>query len=380
MTVQFAPATQELPIAAGTVMPLMGSGYAVFRQQGANTWVLQRYPDGQPAGPETTVTAAMGPADSSPGVMALTGGGYAMTWLRQVLFERFGGSLYEVVTQSFTPAGVATGSPQAIGQTIPGRYWISRPFALPQSAALAAGGHVVVWALPSHADSGVYARRFNGDGTPAGAMQQVTPHGGGYLGVTGLSTGGYMVTWGIEGGEGYARAYSSSDVPLGPARHTGSSYLPFGNHHPACLSALPGGGAVMAWLRSESGASSTGYVHLVQLAPDATRLGPPGTVDGSTAPSPGHGSAPAVAGLADGGYVVAWVESGEVHARRFAAGGTPQGGEIRVNLLTTAVEQPLAVAAMAGGGFMISWSGVGTDGVRSNYARVFSTSDLVGTP
>jgi hypothetical protein len=36
--------------------------------------------------------------------------------------------------------------------------------------------------------------------------------------------------------------------------------------------------------------------------------------------------------------------------------------------------------AMADGGFMISWSGVGSDGVRSNHARVFPATGLPGTP
>ncbi len=126
----------------------------------------------------------------------------------------------------------------------------------------------------------------------------------------------------------------------------------------------------MVWVRFESITSSTPYVHVLQLAPDATPLGAERIVDGSTAPANGH-AAGAVAGLADGGYVVAWIEVGEVHARRFAADGTPAGGETRVNLVTTSVEAPLDVVAMAGGGFMITWSGVGTDGVRSNYGRLF---------
>jgi hypothetical protein len=87
-----------------------------------------------------------------------------------------------------------------------------------------------------------------------------------------------------------------------------------------------------------------------------------------------------VAGLADGGYVVAWLEAGEVHARRFSAGGSPAGTETRINLATTAAERPIAVVATADGGFMITWSGVGTDGIRRNYARTFPANGLLAAP
>jgi hypothetical protein len=372
-----AVAPPEVRIAAGTVMPLMGGGYVVSRMQGTDTWVLQRYgADGQPAGAEATIAPPLIAADWASGlsIAPLTGGGYAVMWIRLVLFERFGGSVYQVMTQSFTAAGAPIGSPLSIAETIPGRYWISRPIAMPQIAALMGGGYVVVWGLQSHTDSAVYAQRFNADGTPAAAVHQVALAGTGYFGVTGLTTGGYMVTWGgAEGTTGFVRAYSSTDAPLGSAQPAGPSWSDFfgvGGGEPTFISPLAGGGAVMVWVRFESFTSPTPYVHVLQLAPDASPLGAARIVDGSTAPANGHAAA-AVAGLADGGYVVAWIEVGEVHARRFAADGTPAGEETRINLVTSSVEAPLDVVAMAGGGFMITWSGIGTDGVRSNYGRVF---------
>ena len=376
--VQLAVAAPEARIPSGTVMPLVGGGYALSRLQGTSTWVLQRYgADGQPAGGETTLAPAMGPDDSALTITPLTGGGYAVSWLALVQFERFGGSLYNVMTQSFSPAGVAINSALSLGQTIPGRYWISRAIALPQIAALAGGGYVVIWALPSHTDSGIYAQRLNADGTPAAAAHQVTPDGSGYLGVTGLATGGYIVNWGGGGDTGFVRAYSAADVPLGPAQPAGPGWAGFGpgGDQPTFGTALAGGGAVMAWVRFESFTSPTPYVHILPLTPDATPLGAARIADGSTAPAMGH-SAAAAAGLADGGYVVAWIELGEVHARRFAADGSPAGAETRINLVSTSAEGPVAVVAMAGGGFMISWSGVGTDGARSNYARVFADTGL----
>jgi hypothetical protein len=373
----------EAPIAAGEVMPLIGGGYVVSRQPSATVFVIQRHDAaGQPIGGETTVAPAMGPADNTPIVTPLVGGGYAVIWLRTVSFERFGGSVFQLMTQSFTATGAAMGSPLAIAETVPGRYFISRPIALPKLAPLAGGGYVVVWALPPN-DSGVYAQRFNAEGTPAGAVQQVTADGSGYLGVIGLSTGGYMVTWGSGGATGFARAYSSSDVPLAPAQPAGPSWSdfltrPFGTE-PTILAPLANGGAVIVWLAPESFLTSTRYVHVLQLGPDATPSGTAIIVDGSTVPATPH-IAPAAAALPDGGFVVAWIEAGEVHARRFSASGAPAGPETRVNLITTAAEGPTDVVALGGGGFMISWSGLGPDGIRSNYSRLFSAGGLLGSP
>lgn len=370
----------EAMIASGTVMPLIGGGYVVSRQQPPNVWVLQRYgADGQPVGAETTLVVPMGPDAWGASIAPLVGGGYAVVWVGDLVeFQRFGGSIYHVIAQSFTATGAPIGSPVQIEETTPAFYWYPRPIALPQVAALAGGGYVLVWAHRAGTDLEIHARRFNADGTPAGALQQVTPVGTGYLGVVGLATGGYLVTWGTRGfaPDGGARAFGPDDAALGPVQPVGPSWAdyPINGGDAPVLAPLAGGGAVMVWRRD-----SFPYVLVQQLAPDASPLAGAKTVDDSTSASPTHQS-PAVAGLPDGGYVVAWIEAGDVHARRFAANGTPAGDETRINLVTTAVQPPIAVVPMASGGFMISWSGVGADGVRRNYARLFPANGLLAAP
>lgn len=370
----------EAAIALGMLIPLIGAGYMVSRHQPPNTWVVQRYgPDGRPAGAETTITAAMGPDASGAGIAPLAGGGYAAIWMQLVEFQRLGGSVYQLMTQSFTAAGAPIGSPRAIAPTTPALYWFPRPVAMPQVAPLTGGGYVVAWAQNNGAGGlAVHTQRFNADGAPAGAPQQAAPLGTGYLGVVGLTSGGYLVIWGTFGTpDGAARAYRPDGAPLAPAQAAGPSWtdFPVDGGQPAVLAPLAGGGAVIAWRRDVFP-----YVRMVVLAPDAAPLGPARVVDDSTtaAGSSGH-SDPAAGSLADGGFVVAWVESGEIHARRFAANGAPAGAETRINLESTDVATP-RVVALAGGGFVISWSGVGTDGVRRNYAREFPASGLLAGP
>jgi hypothetical protein len=380
--VQLQAMPQETRLPSGSITVVIGGGYAVSRQVQPNVFALQRYgADGQPAGPEVMITVPTDPSD--PGVWTriapLTGGGYAVLWMNLVEFQRFGGSIYQLSTQGFTAAGTPIGSPVPIAQTAPASDWISRPAAVPQVAALTGGGYAVVWAK-SNTGPGVHVQRFNADGTPAGSAQNASPFAGGaHLGITGLSTGGYLATWGTYGtpevpaAGGGARAYSSTDVPLGPEQTAGASWAFPEDTGPGVAAPLAGGSAVLVWQFR----ISTAFVQ--QLAPDGTPLTSQRSVDDSI-PGAGAHSAPSAAGLPDGGYVVAWIEAGEVHARRFAADGAPLGVETRINLVTTSAQGPTTMVPMASGGFMITWSGVGADGIRANYARVFPANGLLATP
>ncbi|HSW19546.1 MAG TPA: hypothetical protein VLJ86_20165, partial [Ramlibacter sp.] len=149
--------------------------------------------------------------------------------------------------------------------------------------------------------------------------------------------------------------------------------------------------------------------------PSAT--GPTGSGSGSgagTTPAPvvpsaafqvntstaGAQQAPALAALADGGYVVAWhrddAQGNGIFARRFAVDGSPIGGEIRI-------DEPMAgrvvgvakVAGLEGGGYAVTWESrsldfdqwavairhVRADGslsaVREDMVRFFHTYELV---
>jgi hypothetical protein len=380
--VQLQAMAQETRIASGSITALVGGGYAVSRQVQPNVFALQRYgADGQPTGPEVMITVPTDPAD--PGfwtrIAPLAGGGYAVLWMNLVEFQRLGGSIYQLSTQGFTAAGTPIGSPVPIAQTAPASDWISRPAAIPQVAALTGGGYAVVWAK-ADTGPGVHVQRFNADGTPAAAPQNASPNpGGAHLGVTGLGTGGYLVTWGTYGtpevpaSGGGARAYSSTDVPLGPEQTAGASWAFPEDTGPGVAAPLAGGGSILVWQFR----ISTAFMQ--QLAPDGTPLTSPRSVDDSIPGAGGH-SAPSAAGLPDGGYVVAWIEAGEVHARRFAADGTDLSAETRINLVTTSAQGPTTVVPMASGGFMITWSGVGADGTRANYGRVFPANGLLGTP
>jgi hypothetical protein len=73
-----------------------------------------------------------------------------------------------------------------------------------------------------------------------------------------------------------------------------------------------------------------------------------------------------VAALAGGGFVVTWVSSStgiagavgsDIHAQLFDAVGNPIGSEFRVNTVAAQTDIQPAVAALPDGGFLVTWSG-----------------------
>jgi len=94
----------------------------------------------------------------------------------------------------------------------------------------------------------------------------------------------------------------------------------------------------------------------------------------------GQGS-PAVAMDAFGNFVVAWESNGQdgsqygVYARRYSAGGAPQGAEFRVNTFTTSDQRAPAAAMDADGDFVIAWSSNGQSGASDDiYAQRYSAT------
>jgi hypothetical protein len=92
---------------------------------------------------------------------------------------------------------------------------------------------------------------------------------------------------------------------------------------------------------------------------------------------------PAVAGLSDGGFVVVWQSSGEdgsgygIYGQRYKATGAKIGNEFRVNTTTAGDQTQPAVAALAGGGFVVAWTSSGQD--RSGlgiYAQLYAGSGV----
>ncbi|MDR0779774.1 MAG: Ig-like domain-containing protein, partial [Pseudomonadales bacterium] len=96
-------------------------------------------------------------------------------------------------------------------------------------------------------------------------------------------------------------------------------------------------------------------------------------------------SAPAVAGLSNGTYVVTWqsaLQDGSglgVYMQRFAADGTPLGNETLVNALTARDQSHPAIVALANGNYAIAWNSLEFTGAP-RYLNVNATRIEVFSP
>src|SRR3989338_1981034 len=77
---------------------------------------------------------------------------------------------------------------------------------------------------------------------------------------------------------------------------------------------------------------------------------------------------PAIAGLTGGGFVITWWSNLQddsgwgVYAQRYNVNGSPLAGEFRVNTVTVERQLDASVAALAGGGFVVTWTTFNQDG------------------
>lgn len=82
----------------------------------------------------------------------------------------------------------------------------------------------------------------------------------------------------------------------------------------------------------------------------------------------------AVAGLADGGYVITWQESGAIRGQVYDRHGARTGAEFKIDLSASPYGGfTPAVTALRSGGFAVAWTE--TDGdLQGSYAQIFSAS------
>jgi hypothetical protein len=322
-------------------------------------------PSGAPRGPEFVVASEAAGMVNFPGVAADADGDFVVTWeLRAPA-----GTDYDAYARRYAADGTPRGdafrvhaSPQgfqeapAVAMADDGRFvvtWVGgdgdehgifarrfdaagnpagAEFRVTESAAddqkraaVAAdanGNFVVAWyALLPDGDGGVLARQFDSAGNPRGGDLRVDSPGQGYDATAVVDTdpaGNIAVAWigtdrqlGTSYMAAYLRRYNARGVPQGQGVRLDSVYFPA---WPAVT--LDGHGDVVAgWSQGGGAAGSVGvFAQRVNAAgvPQGTPIRP----DGGTQFSPG-GYSPALAAGPDGGFVVVWLNNRSVLLRRY---------------------------------------------------------------
>ena len=139
------------------------------------------------------------------------------------------------------------------------------------------------------------------------------------------------------------------------------------------------GGFVIAW-----GGFTTHSMILARRFDDAgTPLGDDFQVNVETAMS--MQSHPSVARAADGSFLVAWGYSNsgvktDILGRLYDPNGTPVGAQFLVNSYTTGYQRYHVAAAAPDGGFLVVWSGEGTEDTNGVYGRRFTAAGVPAGP
>ena len=327
---------------------------------------LQRYDSsGSPVGSETRVNTTSEFTPSAPEITALADGGYIVSWQCQ---NQPGGNYYDVYVQRFDSSG-ATAGPETRVNT-----FINDAQAIQAITGLADGGYVVVWGslYQDGSDWGIYSQRFDASGTAVGGETRVNTT---VLEiqvrsvVTALEDGGYVVSW-MSGSRAddstydvYLQRYDSTGSAVGGEVRANSTTA--GLQGFQSIAGLSDGGFVVAW--TSNGQDGSGYgIYAQRYDAAGAKVGGETLVNTATA---GDQQNPIITSLADGGFVVTWESSTKdgsgygIYLQRYDAAGQTSGGEVQVNATTLGDQRgPAAVTALADGGFIVTWASDGQDG------------------
>src|SRR3954469_840316 len=241
----------------------------------------------------------------------------------------------------------------------------------PAIGRLSSGGFVVAWTDTSfRADgtgSGIKALMFDAAGAPVGAEFLVNTQGNSIQSqpsVTGLAGGAFLISW-TDLGASPVRVKAQIFDPIG--HKVGGEILlnttTTGTPLASQISALAGGGFVATWVDdSHTGADTTGTAVRLQLFDGSgNKVG--GEVVANTATA-GNQNQAVVTALSGGGFVAVWTDASlqggdasgtAVKAQLFDASGAKVGVEFLVNTATSLNQANPSVAALASGGFVVSW-------------------------
>jgi Ca2+-binding RTX toxin-like protein len=234
--------------------------------------------------------------------------------------------------------------------------------------ALSDGRFVVAWRNEVGAgNTDVYARIYNANGTPASAeflVNTVTANAQSEPAIAAAPDGGFLITWtndfSATDQDIRGRAFNAAGAPVGidfPIDVTAGI-----DETDAAVVALNNNNYVVVW--KDEGApmetDGSGSHIRAKIVSDTGATVVPSFIINSTAT--GDQSEPSIALLGNGGFVVTWTsgtgDSREIRARLFDSAGVPQGADFVVDASSSA--QTASVSALGAGpfdegGFMVTW-------------------------
>jgi hypothetical protein len=262
----------------------------------------------------------------------------------------------------------------------------------PSVAVDPSGSFVVVWGSASSpgndTDLSLQGRRFDAGGAPIAPQFQVNSYTTGAVSDADLAkfaSGGFVITW-TRGAyptdtdlmDIRAQRYDATGSPAG-SEFTVNELTTSYQYFPA-VAVLPGDRFVVVWTSFASDEIDVSASSIRARTFDAA--GAPLTGDFEVNQSTtGYQHQPAVARVAGGDFVLAWgsdssagtdTSNQSVQIRRYAADGTPRGGEFQLNSHTTLTQAVPAIGADARGNFLASWQSLSSPGDDSDSQSILA--------
>lgn len=328
-------------------------------------------------GVETRVNTRTTGIQSAAAIVGLDGP-YAITWMS----EGQDGSGYGIYGQRHAATGAKTLAEFRVNAAT------AQSQTFPAVASLGAGRWVAVWQsfAEDGSGAGIFGRIYAANGT-AGPVFRVNAS---VLGdqtrpvVTGLTNGGFVVAFGSSALATtktalFIRRFGSTGAPLAVESRVDTAV---GAHADLpSIAGLTDGGFVVAWRQADA-AMTVSSIRQQHYAAAGTRIGGQVIVNTDTT---NFKSEPDVAGLAGGRWVVVWSSRNQdgsgygVYGQRFqATTGARLGSETLVPTVKTNSQLQPAVAAFPGGGHVVVWASYAQDG--SHYGIYMRRYDANGAP
>lgn len=227
------------------------------------------------------------------------------------------------------------------------------------------GKFVVVWTNVNQdlTDREISVQRFDAGGVPEGGESQANSFTTGNQWFPALATapsGGFLAIWeGVGAGDPdsgvFGQPFDAAGTALGGALLF-NSYTT-GEQGDSAVAADGQGNFVVVWTGADQDGSDTGIF--------GRRVGPTGTLLGGefqvNTYTTGYQVSPAVAADSAGNFLVVWTSvsldnlRSPVIGRRFNAAGVAQGNEFQINANSTDRLSDPAVAADSAGNFVVTW-------------------------
>lgn len=303
-------------------------------------------------------------------ITSLASGGFVVSWADNS-GQSGESSLFDIRAQIFNASGVKVGSEFLVNSAT------LNDQVQPKITGLASGGFVVSWQDHSgeggdSVGSGIKAQIFNASGEKVGAellVNTATPNDQEQATITGLASGGFVVSWqdhsGV-GGDGSGSGIKAQLFDAGGGK-VGAEFLvntaTLNDQGQPTITSLASGGFVVSWT-DQSGVgddNSTAGIKAQLFDGSGAKVGGEFLVNSATRADQFQ---PTITGLVSGGFVVSWAdlsaEGGDfsgfgIKAQKFDASGAKIGAEFLVNTSIINSQFVPTITGLASGGFVIGW-------------------------